>query len=68
MLVLDRKLHEGIWIDGRIFVKVLAVGQHRVKLGVEAPADLSVVREELREGWRMHAPDERNGRSTREQA
>lgn len=49
MLVLDRKLHEGFWIDERIFVKVLAIGRHRVKLGIDAPPDLPVVREELRE-------------------
>jgi len=48
MLVLDRKVQEGFWIDGRIFVKVLGVGRRRVKLGIEAPADLEVVREELR--------------------
>ena len=47
MLVLDRKLQEGFWIDGRIFVKVLSVGRRRVKLGIEAPADLEIVREEL---------------------
>ena len=48
MLVLDRKVHEGFWIEGRIFVKVLSIGRRRVKLGIEAPADLTIVREELR--------------------
>jgi carbon storage regulator CsrA len=47
MLVLDRKVHEGFWIEGRIYVKVLAVGRRRVKLGVQAPSDYRVVREEL---------------------
>lgn len=47
MLVLDRKVQEGFWIEGRIFVKVLAVGRKRVKLGVEAPEDAEIVREEL---------------------
>jgi len=47
VLVLDRKVHEGFWIDGKIFVKVLAVGRHRVKLGVEAPGDIQIWREEL---------------------
>jgi carbon storage regulator len=50
MLVLDRKLQEGFWIDGRIFVKVLSIGKRRVKLGIEAPSDLEVVREELAHG------------------
>ena len=47
MLVLDRKIQEGFWIDGRIFVKVLGIGRKRVKLGIDAPSDLTVVREEL---------------------
>ena len=47
MLVLDRKLHEGFWIDDCIFVKVLSIGKRRVKIGIEAPDDLSIVREEL---------------------
>ena len=48
MLVLDRKIQEGFWIDGRIFVKVLSIGKRRVKLGIEAPSELQIVREELR--------------------
>ncbi len=47
MLVLDRKVNEGFWIDGRIFVKVLGIGRTRMKLGIEAPADVEIVREEL---------------------
>jgi carbon storage regulator CsrA len=47
MLVLDRKVQEGFWIDGRIFVKVLSVGRKRVKLGIEAPGGMKIVREEL---------------------
>ena len=49
MLVLDRKVQEGFWIDGRIFVKVISVGKRRVKIGIEAPPDLEILREELRE-------------------
>ena len=49
MLVLDRKIREGFWIDNRIFVKVLSVGRRRVKLGIEAPNAISIVREELLE-------------------
>ena len=48
MLVLDRKVQEGFWIEDRIFVKVLAVGRRRVKLGIEAPREVKIVREELR--------------------
>ncbi len=48
MLVLDRKLQEGFWIEGRIFIKVLGIGRRRVKLGIEAPAEFEIVRDELR--------------------
>jgi len=61
MLVLDRKIYEGFWIDDRIFVKVLAIGRHRVKLGIEAPAELPVLREELREQREGAGVESRNG-------
>ncbi len=48
MLVLERKAQEGFWIDGRIYVKVIAIGKRRVKLGIEAPPDLNITRSELR--------------------
>ena len=48
MLVLDRKIQEGFWIDGGIYVKVLGVGRQRVKLGIDAPRDIKIVRDELR--------------------
>jgi carbon storage regulator CsrA len=47
MLVLDRKEQEGFWIDGRIYVKVLGVGRRRVKIGIVAPPEMTVVRDEL---------------------
>ncbi|MEX0786956.1 MAG: carbon storage regulator [Dehalococcoidia bacterium] len=56
MLVLDRKIQEGFWIDDRIFVKVLSISKRRIKLGIEAPGDLKVVREELRNRANGEAP------------
>ena len=47
MLVLRRKVEEAIVLDGRIRVVVLAVEGERVKLGIEAPHDVTIVREEL---------------------
>jgi len=47
MLVLERKIQEGFWIDGRIFVKVIGIGRRRVKLGIEAPPELNITRSEL---------------------
>jgi carbon storage regulator len=47
MLVLERKIQEGFWIDERIFVKVIGIGKRRVKLGIEAPPELNITRSEL---------------------
>lgn len=47
MLILSRKLNESIVIDGRIIVKVLRIDKDTVKLGIQAPHDLPVHREEI---------------------
>ncbi|MPZ98532.1 MAG: carbon storage regulator CsrA [Dehalococcoidia bacterium] len=47
MLILTRKVEQGIVIDGDIVVRVLAVDGERVKLGIEAPKTVPVLREEL---------------------
>ena len=47
MLVLSRKLNESIVIDGRIIVKIVRVDGDVVKLGIAAPADVPVHREEV---------------------
>ena len=47
MLILSRKLNESIVIDGRITVKVMRVDGETVKLGIAAPADIPVHRQEV---------------------
>ena len=47
MLILSRKLNESIIIDGKIIVKVLRIDKDTVKLGIQAPAELPVHREEI---------------------
>jgi carbon storage regulator len=47
MLILSRKLNESIVIDGRIVVKVMRVDGEVVKLGIAAPADVPVHRQEV---------------------
>jgi carbon storage regulator len=47
MLVLTRKAGEEIIIDGRIRVRVLQTGQGRIRLGIEAPPEVAVIRGEL---------------------
>ena len=49
MLILSRKLNESIVIDGRIIVKVLRIDKDTVKLGIQAPSELPVHREEIHE-------------------
>lgn len=49
MLVLTRKIDEGIVIGGNITVKVLAVEGNRVKLGITAGKEVSIIREEILE-------------------
>jgi carbon storage regulator len=50
MLVLSRKVGERILIGDRIAVTVVRVGPGIVRLGIEAPSEMPVVREELRSG------------------
>ena len=47
MLALTRKKDEAIVIDGNIEVKILEVMGDKVKLGISAPKEVSIYREEL---------------------
>jgi carbon storage regulator len=47
MLVLTRKLNETIIIDGNIRITVVAIQGHKVRLGIDAPASVGILREEL---------------------
>jgi len=47
MLILSRKVGERIVIAGNIVVTVLEVQGKRVRLGIDAPAGISIRREEL---------------------
>ena len=47
MLILSRKSGETVVIDGRIRVKIIRVEGDVVKIGIEAPADISVHRQEI---------------------
>ena len=49
MLVLERKVDESIVIGDNIIVKVISVDKGVVKLGIEAPSSISIVRSELLE-------------------
>ncbi len=49
MLILSRKSGESIVIDGRISVKIVRVDGDTVKIGIEAPATVTVHRQEVHE-------------------
>ena len=63
MLVLSRKLLEGLVIGDDIRITVVKVDRTHVRLGIEAPRDLSVVREEL-----LHDGDHREARAVWDQS
>lgn len=47
MLILTRKVEQGIVIDGRTIVRILSIDGERVKVGIDAPPEIGVLREEL---------------------
>lgn len=63
MLVLSRKTLESIQIGQDITVTVLSVGRGTIRLGIDAPSEVSILRSELvLEDEYSHAwpPDERD--------
>jgi carbon storage regulator CsrA len=59
MLVLSRKNRETVVIDGRITIKVLQIKGSTIRLGIEAPAEVSIRRGELPEA--TNAPEGAEG-------
>ena len=49
MLILTRRVGESLRISDDIVVTVLDVKGNQVKIGTDAPRDVAVVREELRD-------------------
>lgn len=47
MLVLTRKSKETIVIDGRITLEILQIQGDRIRVGIQAPADIKILRGEL---------------------
>jgi carbon storage regulator len=73
MLVLSRKINETIVIGGNIRVTMTAIRNRQVRLAIDAPPDVPIVRQELlltppeREPDRGRAP-EPSGRARRDNA
>ncbi|QGJ68900.1 Carbon storage regulator CsrA [Planctomycetales bacterium 10988] len=49
MLVLSRKVGEKLHIGNDIVITITQVKGNRVKIGIEAPEDVRIVRDELKE-------------------
>lgn len=47
MLILSRRKDESIIIDGNIEVKILEIGDGKVRIGIKAPQDIDIFRKEL---------------------
>jgi carbon storage regulator len=47
MLVISRKINESITIGDKIVVTILAVEGDRVKIGIDAPRDVVILRQEI---------------------
>jgi len=67
MLVLSRKVGETIHIDGQIKVKIVKINGNCVKVGIEAPHEVHIVRSELGEwselSFDRHSPPDSSIRS-----
>ncbi|CAH2211882.1 carbon storage regulator CsrA [Tepidibacter aestuarii] len=49
MLILGRKLDESIIIDGNIEIKIIGISDGKVKVGIEAPKEVEILRKEVKE-------------------
>ena len=49
MLILSRKAGESIQIDGQSKITIVTVSGNRVKVGIEAPEEVQILRSELRD-------------------
>jgi len=47
MLILTRRSNERIFIGDDVVLVVLGIENNRVKLGIEAPAEVAILREEI---------------------
>jgi carbon storage regulator len=50
MLVLSRKLGEKIYISENICITVVDIDRGKIRLGIEAPRDVPIFRQELLQG------------------
>ena len=56
MLVLSRKLGEKIYINDNICITVVDIDRGKIRLGIEAPRDVPIFRQELVANTQPAAP------------
>lgn len=54
MLILSRKQNEKIRIGSDVIINVLAISETQVKIGIEAPSNVKILREEIYEDVKKH--------------
>lgn len=75
MLILSRNVGQSIVVDGRIVVRIMRLEGETVKVGIEAPAEVPVHRQEVYDeirrsneqavvGDQRHAPKLKKGKTS----
>ena len=64
MLILTRRPHESFRLGSRIRITVLGFKGNQVRIGIEAPPDVSIDREEVWERKQLEMRARRNGQSS----
>lgn len=60
MLILNRKVNESIMIDDRIEVRILEIVDGKIKIGIEAPREVTILRKEVYEEIRKENTEAAN--------
>jgi len=57
MLILSRKINESLVINNNIVITVVEVGRGKVRLGIEAPSEIPVHRQEVYDAIKLGETD-----------
>ena len=60
MLILSRKIGEAVILDEKITIKIIDVSKGVVRMGIEAPNDVLILREELEKEVKQANIDAKN--------
>lgn len=61
MLILTRRVQESFRIDDEIVISVLGVKGNQVRVGIQAPADVKIYRDEIYQKMRTGPDDATKG-------